>query len=154
MSVKIINADALAGLAQLSDESVHCVVTSPLIVAYCARICVRQVGTQALDVLASAFGGSVRPAKTYAKRGKPMWTWEIRDALAEKALTALLSHLRIKRKQAENCLELRALIAQSKTARVAYGRGHAGASMRPIAISEHMERLKLRANELNLVGEL
>jgi DNA modification methylase len=29
MSVRIINADVMAGLAQLPDESVHCVVTSP-----------------------------------------------------------------------------------------------------------------------------
>jgi len=29
MSVRIINADVLAGLAKLADESVHCVVTSP-----------------------------------------------------------------------------------------------------------------------------
>lgn len=29
MTVKIINADVLDGLAQLADESVHCVVTSP-----------------------------------------------------------------------------------------------------------------------------
>lgn len=29
MSVRIINADVLDGLAQLADESVHCVVTSP-----------------------------------------------------------------------------------------------------------------------------
>ena len=29
MTVRIINADALAGLAQLADDSVHCVVTSP-----------------------------------------------------------------------------------------------------------------------------
>jgi DNA modification methylase len=29
MSVRIINADVLAGLAELPDESVHCVVTSP-----------------------------------------------------------------------------------------------------------------------------
>jgi DNA modification methylase len=29
MTVRIINADVLAGLAQLPDESVHCVVTSP-----------------------------------------------------------------------------------------------------------------------------
>lgn len=29
MAVRIINADVIAGLAQLADESVHCVVTSP-----------------------------------------------------------------------------------------------------------------------------
>jgi hypothetical protein len=29
MTIKIINADVMDGLAQLADESVHCVVTSP-----------------------------------------------------------------------------------------------------------------------------
>jgi DNA modification methylase len=29
MTLRIITADVMAGLAQLEDESVHCVVTSP-----------------------------------------------------------------------------------------------------------------------------
>lgn len=119
---------------------------------YNARICVRQVGIEALTVLAQTFGGSVRPAKTYAKRGKPMWSWAITDALAESALRRLVPYLRIKRGQAENCLELRALIAASKNARVARGRGHAGAAPRPLHITEAMQQAYLRAKELNAVG--
>jgi hypothetical protein len=120
--------------------------------SYSARICVRQVSTEALDALSKAFGGSIRPAKTYAKRGRLMWQWEIRDAIAERALTALLPYLRIKRAQAENCLALRKLIADSKRARVAFGRGHAGAAPRPAHITEAMELAYLRAKELNAVG--
>jgi hypothetical protein len=119
---------------------------------YSARICVRQVGVEALHVLSETFGGNVRPAKTYAKRGKPMWGWEIRDAIAERALTALLPYLRIKRAQAENCLALRSIIAKSKIVRVARGRGHAGAAPRPAHITEAMELAYLRAKELNAVG--
>lgn len=120
--------------------------------SYSARICVRQVQTDALEVLQGAFEGSIRPAKTYAKRGKLMWQWEIRDILAERALRQLIPHLRIKRAQAENCIALRALIAESKSARVAFGRGHAGAAPRPAHITEAMEQAYLRAKELNAVG--
>src|SRR5262245_15631447 len=52
---------------------------------YSARICVRQVEREAIELLASLFGGSIRLGKPYAKRGKPLWSWEIRDALAERA---------------------------------------------------------------------
>lgn len=121
-------------------------------VTYSARICVRQVSTEALQILSSTFGGNVRPAKTYAKRGKPMWGWEIKDLIAERTLIALLPYLRIKKAQAENCLALRSLIAKSKVARVARGRGHAGAAPRPAHITEAMERAYLRAKELNAVG--
>lgn len=119
---------------------------------YSARICVRQVSREALDVLQGAFAGSIRPAKTYAKRGKAMWTWEIRDALAERALRVLLPHIRIKLGQAKNCLELRALVAKSKRARMRRGRGHLGAAPRPPEISVQMAALFERAHVLNQVG--
>jgi hypothetical protein len=119
---------------------------------YSARVCVRQVVTDALTVLSGALGGSVRPARTYAKRGKLMWSWEVKDALAEHALKLLLPHLRIKKAQAENCLALRGLIAESKRARVGFGRGHVGAAARPQHLSEAMQRAYSRAKELNAVG--
>jgi hypothetical protein len=119
---------------------------------YSARICVRQVGIEALEVLQRIFGGSVRPARTYAKHGKPMWQWEVRDLKAENALQLLLPHLRIKRCQAENCLQLRALIFQSKKIRVAKGRGHVGSASRPTHLTEAMQLAYLRAKELNTVG--
>jgi hypothetical protein len=119
---------------------------------YSARICVRQVSREALEALQSVFGGQIRLAKTYAKHGRPIWSWEIRDALAEHALKALRHHLRIKRQQAENCLSLRDLIARSKIARMARGRGHVGAAVRPLHISTQMAALFERARALNRVG--
>lgn len=119
---------------------------------YSARICVRQVTTEALLALQSAFGGSIRPAKTYAKRGRLMYQWEIRDLIAERALRLLLPHLRIKQMQARNCLDLRALVARSKAARVSFGRGHAGAAIRPAEITNRMEECYARAKALNVVG--
>jgi hypothetical protein len=120
--------------------------------SYSARICVRQVTTEALEILQATFGGSVRPAKTYAKRGRLMYSWEIRDQLAERALKRLMPHLRIKKAQAQNCLALRILIARSKRARMAKGRGHAGASHRPQDITDAMEIAFNNAKKLNRVG--
>ncbi len=120
---------------------------------FSARICVRQVERGAVDLLASVFGGNVRPARTYAKRGRPMWQWEARDRRAEAALKLLMPHLRIKRAQARNCLALRKLIAASKVARCAPGRGHAGGAPRPAALTEKMEACYAVAHHLNQVGQ-
>ena len=121
-------------------------------VSYSARICVRQVTTEAVEKLAAVLGGNVRPAKTYAKRGRLMHQWEIRDRKAEAALRAILPFLRIKKQQALNCLALRTVIARSKKVRVAKGRGHIGAGRRPAAIGIEMAALYARAKELNTVG--
>ena len=54
-------------------------------------------------------------------------------------LRALLPHLRIKKKQAENCLALRAIKNESKNSRVALGRNHIGAAKRSIEHSNAMD---------------
>jgi len=118
---------------------------------YSARICVRQVQPEGVAVLREAFGGSIRTNKGVG-RGRDLFSWEVTDRLAESALRLLLPYLRIKRAQAENCIALREVIARSKAARVAVGRGHAGAAHRPIELTNQMEALKVRASELNRVG--
>jgi hypothetical protein len=60
--------------------------------------------------------------------------------------------LRIKRRQAENCLTLRAAKDASKIARVARGRGHVGSAPRSQAAGETMEACYLQSRELNRVG--
>lgn len=119
---------------------------------YSARITVRQVTPEAVSVLSETFGGSVRPRKAQATGRRSLYEWTVRDRVAEQALRALLPYLRIKKAQAENCLELRGVIAESKVARVAKGRGHAGGAPRPAHLTDKMEALKARANELNRVG--
>jgi DNA modification methylase len=52
MSVRIINADVLAGLAELPDESVHCVVTSP---PYFGLRCYGMDGQIGLEATPEAF---------------------------------------------------------------------------------------------------
>ena len=64
----------------------------------------------------------------------------------------LMPYLRIKRQQAENCLELRRLKEQSRAARTAHGRGHVGGKKRPEEISVAMSETHLRAKSLNQVG--
>ena len=183
MTVRILRGDVLDKLATLPDESVHCVVTSPLDLAYCAgiidadgtigikrstyamrvrgdagapvfseRICVKQVTSEAVDLLKSLFGGRRGIDNPSAKRGKPLHVWQVTDRQAVVCLRAILPYLRIKRAQAENCLALREVKEQSKVAKVARGRGHAGAAARPAHLTEAMERHYAAAKALNIVG--
>jgi hypothetical protein len=173
VSVRILQGDCLDVLKILADESVlaYCagvidsdgtigikrnsyaarIIKDCTQATYSARICVRQVQPEGVRCLQGAFGGSIRKNKGTG-RGRDLFSWEIRDKLAESALRKLLPYLRIKRAQAENCLALREVIAQSKSVRVAFGRGHEGAAQRPTGLTEEMERLTARAHELNKVG--
>lgn len=119
---------------------------------YAARICVRQVTRDAVDVLAATFGGTVRTCKPSSPNGRPLFEWCVMDRIAGAALEQLLPYLRIKRAQAENCLALRRLIEESKRQRVAKGRGHVGSASRSPELSEQMAAAHTRAHELNRVG--
>lgn len=183
MTVRIINSDVTEGLGKLPDASVHCVVTSPLDLAYCAgiidadgtigikrstyamrvrgdagapvfseRICVKQVTPEAVDLLKRLFGGCRGIDSPSAKRGKPLHVWQVTDRQAVTCLRSVLPYLRIKRMQAENCLALREVKEQSKVAKVARGRGHAGAAARPLHLTSAMERHYEKAKALNIVG--
>ncbi len=119
---------------------------------YSERVCVKQVEPQAVALLRDLFGGTLTPAKPSAKRGRPLHSWQVTDKKAAECLRALLPYLRIKRKQAENCLSLRETKEQSKIARVARGRGHAGSASRSQDHSLKMETAYQRAKQLNAVG--
>lgn len=119
---------------------------------YSERIHIRQVSREAVDVFSDTFGGNVGIEDSSCKFGKPLFRWGCTDRKAALCLKVLLPFLRIKRRQADNCLALRAIKEQSKKARVSKGRGHVGSARRPAAMSEHMESLYLRAKELNRVG--
>ncbi len=119
---------------------------------YSERVKVKQVSPEAVDLLGETFGGSRRVDKPSAKRGRPLFAWEATDKRAAEALALLLPYLRIKRRQAENCLSLRAIKERSKVERVAPGRGHVGAARRSDAISAEMEATYLRSRDLNRVG--
>lgn len=119
---------------------------------YSERIHIRQVERQALELFSATFGGNLGISDPNAKRGRSLFNWGQTDRKAATTLRALLPFLRIKRRQAENCLALRALKEQSKRARVAKKRGHAGSAPRTAEHSDQMHRLYLEAKRLNQVG--
>lgn len=119
---------------------------------YSERIVVRQVQPEAIELLKETFGGYVGISKPSSKKGRPLFHWSVTDKKAASALAALLPFLRIKKRQAENCLKLREVKEQSKRERVAKGRGHVGSAARTKGSSSKMEALFVRAKELNKTG--
>lgn len=119
---------------------------------YSERIHIRQVSREAVDLFSDTFGGNVGVEDPSCKFGKSLFRWGCTDRKAAQCLNILLPFLRIKRRQADNCLALRKIKEQSKKARVSKGRGHVGCARRPLAISDQMESLYLLAKELNRVG--
>ena len=76
---------------------------------YQARVQVKQVTPQAIDLLHQMFGGHRYEGKPTASKGRPLIVWQVHSAACVSVLTALLPYLRIKCEQAENALELAAL---------------------------------------------
>lgn len=121
---------------------------------YSERICVKQVEFAAIETLHRLFGGSLYIQDPNAQRGRSLYTWQVTDKKAASALTCLLPHLRIKRAQALNALELRAAKGESVKLRkvAAAGKGTIGGAPRDSAISALMQSLYERSKELNSVG--
>jgi len=119
---------------------------------YSERVHIRQVTPQALDLFVEVFGGKLGKAKPSAPNGRELWTWGVTDKRAVTVLRALIPFLRIKRSQAINCIALRALKTTSAKQRIAKGRGHVGASVRSLDLSNRMEARYQQAKSLNHVG--
>lgn len=119
---------------------------------YSERVCLKQVEPHAVDLLTENFGGYRFIAKPSAKRGRPLHGWQVTDKKAATFLAAVRPYLRIKIRQAENCLALREVKERSKSARVAKGRGHVGSAKRPADLGAEMDRLHATAKRLNKVG--
>jgi hypothetical protein len=116
------------------------------------RIMLKHVTPEVPTLLRDTFGGSFRIDTPSTSRGRPFYAWQATDLRAVACLRAILPHLRIKREQALNCLALRDIKEQSKLAKVARGRGHAGAAARPQALTDAMEARFVAAKALNQVG--
>lgn len=116
------------------------------------RVALRQVTPQIPNLLKKTFGGSLYITKPSVPKGKPLWSWAATDLRALECLTALMPFLRVKRKQAMNCLALRKVKRSSMKAKVRFGRGHAGAAARPKRLTDRMECLYENAKTLNRVG--
>lgn len=119
---------------------------------YSERVTVRQVEHQAVEILHQVFGGRLGISGSSARRGRPLYEWQVTDLRAYRCLEALRPHLRIKAAQADNALALRRLKERSLRERVAHGRGHQGGGPRPVAIGAAMEDLFLAGKRLNSVG--
>jgi len=116
------------------------------------RVCVKQVTPEAIDLLHETFDGYRFMAGPGSRNGRPMHGWQVTDLKAYGCLLAVRPYLRIKVAQAENCIALREVKERSKRARVAFGRGHAGAAVRPLELTDEMEAFAERAHLLNRVG--
>lgn len=73
---------------------------------YQARVQVKQVEREAVDLLHGMHSGYFRQEPPTARRGRPLWSWSVSSAAAGRFLTDVLPYLRIKRAQAENALEV------------------------------------------------
>jgi hypothetical protein len=116
------------------------------------RIAVKQVTTEAIDMLHTVFGGYRFITDPSAIRGKPLHGWQVTDLAAHRCLLAIRPYLRIKTAQADNCIALRLLKERSKAERIAFGRGHRGAASRPEALTDSMEARYAESRRLNAVG--
>ena len=76
---------------------------------YQARVQVKQVTPEAIDLLHELFGGHRYEGKPSAAKGRPLIVWQVHSAACVPVLVQLHPYLRIKRAQAENALELAAL---------------------------------------------
>lgn len=114
---------------------------------YSERVGVKQIEEQAVNLLYSLFGGTLRLEKR--AKGKPLYMWQVTDRKAVACLETVLPFLRIKREQAFNALRLREIKEESKKLRVAIGRGHVGSAYRTKEHSMIMEDLYERAKFLN-----
>ena len=73
---------------------------------YSARVMVKQVTPEAIDLLHAGWAGYRGSGAPTAKRGRPLYTWEAKAAAAARCLKDVLPYLRIKRAQALNALEV------------------------------------------------
>jgi hypothetical protein len=118
---------------------------------YKERVTLRQIEPQAVDLFHASFGGSRFMTEPRNERAQPLHSWQIVDRMAATFLAAIGPYLRIKRRHAELCVELRTLKDASRKARFAYGRGHRGGGRRPDDLTMAMSDLRAEILRLNQV---
>lgn len=128
---------------------------------YSARVGVKQVETQAVSLLKETFGGTLYSQDNVLQNGRPLYTWETHSRQAAAALRLLLPFLRIKRRQAENCLALYALMDGAMRSKQLGTRDMRHWTGKVVTVrtmghtDEHVaacEALYLKAKQLNSVG--
>jgi len=128
---------------------------------YSARVCIKQVEPEAVTLLKASFGGSLMVERASLKNGRPFYYWEIHSRQAAAMLRMLLPYLRIKRKQAENCLALYTLIDEARRTKLLGTRTMPHWTGKIVTVrtmghtDEHVaacESLYLKGKRLNSVG--
>lgn len=104
----VIDSDGYIGVKH-SDYRVR-VLKDCQTPTYSARVIVRQVEPQAIDLLHAMWAGYRGVHDPSAKRGRPLHSWQVTSAGAGRALGAVLPYLRIKREQAVNAIEVCRLV--------------------------------------------
>jgi hypothetical protein len=81
------------------------------------RIGFKQVKPEIVDMLYNTFGGYRSIQKPTAKNGKPLYSWDCRNLQANLCIRTIMPYLRIKKEQAELCMELRKSLEKTKRIR-------------------------------------
>jgi hypothetical protein len=118
---------------------------------YKERVSLSQIEPQAVDLFHDAFGGSRFVSPPQRVNSQPLHRWQVVDRMAATLLAAVVPYLRIKRRQAEICIELRRLKDESRRARFAFGRGHRGGGRRPDDLAAAMAALREEILLLNKI---
>lgn len=84
---------------------------------YAARVMVKQVTPQAVEMFHEMFGGALMAAEPSLAKRRPLITWEAHSAAAGVVCRAVLPYLRIKREQAVNAIEVCAINAEGRRRR-------------------------------------
>ena len=112
-----------------------------------AIVAVRQCDPQAVTLGQSLFGGNITVGKPGSLRGRPSHDWYCYNSRAGTVITALLPYLRIKRKQAELVLALRAIKDRGRMANTIRGPGRTRV-LSPATLAEY-KRLTTAVRALN-----
>lgn len=166
--MKKIPREILAYLAGLADGEAYIGIkkskpynnlTGRVNPGYHERLQIRMVDRRGLDVLCRTLGGWLYREKPHTAKGRPLWCYQASDLSAANILSALLPHLRVKRRQAICVLRLRASkqsavrIKTSVISNSRWGTPMTGQrSVHSIRTIAYRERLWLRCRELNRVG--
>jgi len=109
----ILDSDGHVSIAYISPAQNGPAALSPY---YKEIISVGQVQPDAVDLLHRTFGGSRYLRKSPSAKWRPLHRWEISNKGAATTLVALLPYLRLKRRQAELVLKLRAVKDRGRAA--------------------------------------
>lgn len=143
----VIDSDGSIGIRRETHAMRAGRATQP---TFSERVTIRQLEPEAVDLVHTLFGGCRSVINGKTKRQK-LQSVQLVDRQACSLLAATLPYLRIKRHQAELCLEMRVLKEESRRARFAVGRGHRGGGKRPELLSAAMERVHSAVVCLNRV---